>query len=152
MRPLTKFISFLVLSLACGSAFASDGTETTDASPGAPTVPLPAVDGINGKLSIEKDVTGHDLVGGTGTITIPLGHQFGFQLNGQIAKVGQSDFEIPIHAAAAHLFHLGGEWTFGGHRGSATSMFVESSVIENGNASALLGLRLYIGQKEKSLI
>ncbi|MEM6500119.1 MAG: hypothetical protein AAF709_25865, partial [Pseudomonadota bacterium] len=51
-----------------------------------------------------------------------------------------------------HVFHVGGEWAFGNYHDSATSMFVESSIFENGHASALMGLRLYLGQSQKSLI
>ncbi len=237
MSNWIKSLTF-VLCLICATTLSALASEP-DAGPNVMNQPKPAVDGINGKFSIEKDVTDEDLVGGTGSLTIPLGHQFGLQLDGHIANAGDSQLDIPIYAGVAHLFwrdpdkgmvglyggtmrvdvlggldfhagalefakywpnvtlkgligftegdivdasflehislayymtdnlrvdvshsfrfdhhvfHAGGEWAFGHHRGAATSMFVESSMLENGDASALLGLRLYLGQSEKSLI
>jgi hypothetical protein len=67
---------------------------------------LPAVDGVNGTISgFGGAFDGQALYGGAGSLTVPLGTQFGFQfdalaggLNSRLAG------DVPIGATAGHLF------------------------------------------------
>ncbi len=240
MRSLTKVIFILALSFACGSALASDGTETTEVDHGAPRSSLPAVDGINGKLSFEHGIDGDGSLGGTGSLTVPLGHAFGFQLDvGVVDREHDTLDDATVYRGAAHLFwrdpskgliglfgdyihfdlyegfdvyaggveaavyfdrltlhgvvgvtegdfvdseffsrarltfyptddlsiHVGhayahdehrmlfgAEWGFAGRAGAATSLFLQGDLAEDGDTSMLAGLRLYLGQRDKSLI
>ena len=69
---------------------------------------LPAVDGFNGKLEgfggwgeSKGFRSGSDFVGGgLGSLSLPVGHSFGFQLDG-MAATRQGDF---VGGAAGHLF------------------------------------------------
>ena len=66
---------------------------------------LPAVSDVNGKMSVEGGVTGG---GGSssgigvvqGTITTPLAHALGFQLDGQAS----TSYDTPFVGGTAHLF------------------------------------------------
>lgn len=49
--------------------------------------PLPAVDGINGKAdAVGGSLAHHSFYGGTGSLSVPLGPQFGFQADGMAAS------------------------------------------------------------------
>jgi hypothetical protein len=66
---------------------------------------LPAVSEVNGKVSLESGVTGGsgDTSGigiAKGSITTPLGHAFGFQLDG----VAGTSYDTPFFSSTAHLF------------------------------------------------
>ncbi|MEM8973262.1 MAG: hypothetical protein AAGD43_14475 [Pseudomonadota bacterium] len=67
----------------------------------------PAVDGVNAKLSFESGPTfgGGEVYGASGSATIPLGHQFGLQLDGVVGTVdGNAIDGVRVYAGAAHLF------------------------------------------------
>ncbi len=96
----------LIIAL-CGLVAA--GAPTLASEPAAHPEPaaetLPAVDGVNGKLSfggVGGDVDGF---GASASGTVPLGHRFGFQLDGAAATIN-SDLhdDVPVYAAGAHLF------------------------------------------------
>jgi hypothetical protein len=70
------------------------------------TAPLPAVDGLNAKISgfggVAEDVP---LYGGAGSVTLPLGHEFGLQLDGLLAGFDSEDQgNVTLAGTAAHLF------------------------------------------------
>ena len=86
---------FVLIFCAIGShSFAQDDTQS-----------LPAVDGINYKYS-------GGFVGGrnnakfvTGSVTFPIGHRFGLQIDGVGAEVSTNLYgNVPVYAAAAHAF------------------------------------------------
>ena len=94
-----------IFALSFGTAVSA--ADLDPIAPGAlSAVDLPAVSGINGKISgfggWEEFDLGPDggLVGVDGAITVPLGQQFGFQLDGMAASL-DGDF---IGGAAGHLF------------------------------------------------
>ena len=65
----------------------------------------PAVDGVNGKLSFGG--AGGDLegYGGSASLSIPLGHHFGFQLDAAAGKIDTRLYDdISVYAVGAHLF------------------------------------------------
>jgi hypothetical protein len=85
---------FAALAIAFhGSAYA----QSTDA--------LPAVDGVNGKLSFAGLVDGPDVQNISGAVSFPLGQNMGLQIDGYAANV---DLDIlggfPVYGGAAHLF------------------------------------------------
>ena len=90
---------------AIGFGTAVSAADLTPFEP-APGVDLPAVSGINGKVSgfggWEDYDTGPDggLFGVDGSLSIPLGQLFGFQVDGMAASL-DGDF---IGGAAGHLF------------------------------------------------
>jgi PPE-repeat protein len=66
---------------------------------------LPAVSEVNGKVSLESGVSGGsgDTSGigiAKGSITTPLGHSFGFQLDG----LAGTSYDTPFFGGTAHLF------------------------------------------------
>jgi hypothetical protein len=70
------------------------------------TAPLPAVDGLNAKISgfggVAEDVP---LYGGAGSVTLPLGHEFGLQLDGLLAGFdSENQGNVTLAGTAAHLF------------------------------------------------
>ena len=105
MKFLFKLISVSLLSVTLTSAAASAKAETLDAVVGDSSSSIPAVDGVNAKLSFEHDIDGSDSLGGTGSITIPLGHAFGLQLDGGAARHKNESFgDAAAYRAVAHLF------------------------------------------------
>ncbi|MEX0345945.1 MAG: hypothetical protein AB3N20_13550 [Rhizobiaceae bacterium] len=65
----------------------------------------PAVDGINATLSLEVGIDGADVVGGTGSVTFPLGHQFGLQFDASAARFDNDIVGVvPVFRGATHLF------------------------------------------------
>lgn len=52
----------------------------------------------------------------------------------------------------SHAGALGAEWGFDTGGGTMVSLFASGGVSEHGDGSALAGLRLYFGQRDKSLI
>ncbi|MEM6497205.1 MAG: hypothetical protein AAF709_10810 [Pseudomonadota bacterium] len=106
MTCLTK----QVLSALClqGGVMMFALASRPDALAHTPSQSIPAVDGVNGKLSfggVGGDVDGF---GASASGTVPLGDRFGFQLDGAAATIN-SDLhdDVPIYAAGAHLFWRG---------------------------------------------
>ncbi len=56
------------------------------------------------------------------------------------------------YAFENHSFLYGAEWAFGSANGAATSLFVAGRLAEGGSSKTFAGLRLYLGQSDKSLI
>lgn len=56
------------------------------------------------------------------------------------------------YAFESHSFIYGGEWLLGGQAGAAASLFVDGFVDDGGDNSVVAGMRIYIGQRDKSLI
>lgn len=66
---------------------------------------LPAVDGINGKLAVGTVTDGFDANYLEGSFSLPLGHQYGLQIDGVAAEIDTSLFgSIPVYSLGAHLF------------------------------------------------
>ena len=109
-RGAGVFASAILLSaMALGSAsHAADlPVQTVDPLPPAPTdLPLPAVSGLNGKFAILGGGTdagaGNDggTIGAQGSVSVPLGHRFGFQADGYASWVSGD----AIFSGAGHLF------------------------------------------------
>lgn len=234
-------------SVLCSPARAAD--VYVKAPIAASTQPLPAVDGLNATVAgFGGAFDGQALYGGAGSLTVPLGAQFGFQLDALAARV-DSRFagDVAIAGTASHLFwrdpslgllglygqyahadafggfdlyagavegalyrgrisleafagveggsakvggtssdlstrffdvaHLsyypldnfrlsighmytggthaalfGAEWGFATGGGTMAALFAHGSVMEGGDAGVLGGLRLYFGQRDKTLI
>ena len=67
----------------------------------------PAVDSVNAKLSFEGGPTfgGGEIYGISGSAAVPLGHQFGFQVDGVLGTVDANTINgVQVFAGAAHLF------------------------------------------------
>ena len=201
---------------------------------------LPAVDGVNAKLAVGSVIDGADVSYIEGSVTIPLGHRFGLQIDG-VAADFDSDLSghIPVYALGAHAFwrdpsrgllgayadfvhvdsfggiqsytagvegalyinrftidgaigvqsgdvldteffdnirvsyyptddlnlyigqsyafstnsfNYGAEWAFAGKSRTATALFAQGDVFEGGNHGISAGLRVYFGQRQKSLL
>ena len=107
MKFLFKLISVSLLSVTLTSAAASAKAETLDAVVGDSSSSLPAVDGVNAKLSFEGRPTygGGEVYGVSGSMSFPLGHQFGLQIDGVAGKIdGNGIDDVQVYAGAAHLF------------------------------------------------
>ncbi|MEM6497206.1 MAG: hypothetical protein AAF709_10815 [Pseudomonadota bacterium] len=96
----------LIIAL-CGLVAA--GAPTLASEPTAHPEPAaetrPAVDGVNSKLSLGGTLSDPNVWGGTGALTIPLGEQFGLQLDGALASnTGDSDLDVQVYGAGGHLF------------------------------------------------
>jgi hypothetical protein len=63
-----------------------------------------------------------------------------------LLSVGQS-YILGVHSGLA-----GAEWGFGVGGGTMVSLFANGGLAENGNGTVLGGLRIYFGQRDKSLI
>ena len=211
---------------------------------------LPAVDGLNAKAAgFGGGADGRSLYGGEGSITVPLGFRYGFQLDGLVAghdsrfqgnvttaatagHVFWRDPAVGLIGAYGHYFHadafrgvdyyagaaegalywgrfsleglagveagrvnlvafgsidittrffdaaslsyyptddlklsvghsyilgthallLGAEWGLRSGGGTMAALFANGSVGEGGNAGVLAGLRIYFGQRDKTLI
>jgi len=93
-------IVWAALGLAVLAAFA-EGADAQDAAR-----QQPAVSGLNGKLSLEGGAIGNDGAGSSalgiaqGSISAPLGHSFGLQVDG----AGASAYNTFLGGGAAHLF------------------------------------------------
>lgn len=91
-------------NLLCGVALAALSTSGAFAADlGDPPLPgsLPAVSGINGKLSGFGGFADDDARGGSaGSITVPIGHDFGAQFDGSLGSFN-NDF---AGTAMGHLF------------------------------------------------
>jgi len=73
----------------------------------------------------------------------------------QLAYYPIDDLKISIghsYLFDANSFLLGAEWGLPTGRGTMAALFVNGSVSEGGGTAALGGLRLYIGQRDKTLI
>lgn len=94
MTPRTGTLILTIIWGICGSPAATAG-ETE----------LPAVDGINAKLSFGGAVTEPQIYGAAGSVTLPLGHRFGLQFDAAAAEVvGTAIGDVPIFGVAAHGF------------------------------------------------
>ena len=96
-----------VLALGLGTAVSAADIGSVEPAPDAPlAASLPAVSGVNGKISGFGGWEDHDLgpdgglVGIDGSISFPLGQMFGFQVDG-LASSLDGNF---IGGAAGHLF------------------------------------------------
>jgi hypothetical protein len=67
---------------------------------------LPAVDGVNGKVSVfGGGADGNGLYGAAGSLAVPLGFNYGLQLDGIAAKVRSDALgDVGVAGTAAHLF------------------------------------------------
>jgi hypothetical protein len=86
------------------TALAADISPRTAISLDTPS--LPAVDGFNAKVSGFGGASdGRALYGGEGSITVPLGHQFGLQVDGLVAGFDSERLgSVTAAATAVHLF------------------------------------------------
>lgn len=103
----------LVSSLALSSvALAADLYVVGE--PVYPTV-LPAVSGLNGKISLEGGALDENGFGAlSGSVSMPLGQRFGFQIDGSVGVLDEEFFG----SAAGHLFWLDPSYALLGIYGS----------------------------------
>ncbi len=229
-------IGFACLAFTLATATASEPVAPLEDS----TDSRPAVDGVNGKLTVGYSFDQADMKWGSGSFAIPLSERVGLQVDaiaaeadadilGQVpffgvgmhlfwrdpsrallgvyghtihvaefggldshfaalegelywdritleSVVGMSsgdflDPEFQSHATVAyyatenlrlnvghayayrdHKFKVGGEWAFNGNAGTSVSMIASGVLHDHGETRATLGLRFYLGQKDKSLI
>lgn len=108
-----KWIFALVFCAIGCNAFAQDGVlefedrvqNSSDPLLGGDMQLLPAVDGINTKFSIGFVGDDNDAAFATGSVTFPIGHSFGLQIDGGVAEVSTDlHGDIPVYSAAAHGF------------------------------------------------
>lgn len=69
--------------------------------------PLPAVDGLNARLSpsVGWSSSGDHSKVLSGLVAMPLGHQFGLQIDGGVIEADTEEFgDLPIYGIAPHLF------------------------------------------------
>lgn len=96
---MSRFLALLSATVICASSSAF----AADLYVGEPSVPtlLPAVSGLNGKLALQGGSFDEEGFGvATGSVSVPLGHAFGFQADG-LAGVRDGDF---VGGVAGHLF------------------------------------------------
>lgn len=106
-------ISGLSLSTA---AFAAD--LYVDGEPTLPTV-LPAVSGVNGKISVEGGLFDAEGFGAlSGSNSLPLGQSFGVQVDGSVGTLDEEFFG----SAGGHLFWRNPEYGLLGVYGSFTAL------------------------------
>lgn len=99
VTALAAVVGAIVLgSAVCTASFAAD--------PASGGTTMPAVDGINAKLSgFGGSIAGQAYYGGDGAITVPLGTRFGLQLDGLAAGFNSSSQGgLSVLGSAAHLF------------------------------------------------
>ena len=67
---------------------------------------LPAVDGFNAKVSsFGGSLDGQATFGGEGSISVPLGYRFGFQLDGLVSGIDSRHHgDVTVAATGAHMF------------------------------------------------
>jgi opacity protein-like surface antigen len=92
---------FGMAAVACiSAAVTAQAADLVTKAPALET-PLPAVDGINGKVdAFGGSLAHHSFYGGTGSFSVPLGPQFGFQADGMAASY-RGDF---LDGVAGHGF------------------------------------------------
>lgn len=91
----------LLGSIACGAAVAAEAYPGSSGSPQS----LPAVDGLNAKASAFGGAAKDRAVfGGEGSVTVPLGFRYGFQLDGLAAGLDSSQGDVTSGGTAGHLF------------------------------------------------
>lgn len=74
-------------------------------SPAAAQQPLPAVDGLSGKMMfIHGGAGGDKWTGLEGAVTVPLGNRFGLQLDGAVGGLDDSLGKSALYGTGAHLF------------------------------------------------
>lgn len=97
------FVTGALIVMTFVSALASEPTAYSKPV----SQPKPAVDGINTKLSFEGGPTfgGGEIYGISGSVAVPLGRQFGLQLDGVAGTVDANTINgVQVFAGAAHLF------------------------------------------------
>ena len=105
---MTAIMKWLIAILYCVALFSgqSQASEPTP-YPDPVNETRPAVDGVNGKLSIEGGQTfgGGEAYGISGSVAMPLGHQLGLQVDGAAGTFeGSAIDDAQVFAGAAHLF------------------------------------------------
>ena len=104
MMPQTLLLGTTMLTGVVGALFVSTlPARAADVAVKAPDTPLagPAVDGFNGKVDGFGGSLGRrELYGSQGALSIPLGAQFGAQIDGAVGRWGGRSFEN----VAPHLF------------------------------------------------
>lgn len=98
-RP--AFLRTTMLAGAVGASFLfANQPRAADLTP-SPQTCTQAVDGINGKAAaLGGSFANRDLYGAEGAVALPIGCEFGLQLDGLTASYGGS----PLNIGAAHLF------------------------------------------------
>lgn len=94
-----RIAAFLVLTFAASSVAAQTP------SPETGTKAKPAVDGVNVKASpffFHEDA--ENIEGANGSIAVPLGQEFGLQIDGLAASDFHKNNDISAYGTAAHLF------------------------------------------------
>ncbi len=99
-----------VLLLVCGTPALADGPSSAERPSPAehlfgPLSDLPAVDGINGKMAIVTSVDDTDAKAIAGSLTIPMGHAFGLQIDGAVADLDLNfTDDVALYGVGVHAF------------------------------------------------
>lgn len=94
----------ILSSFLCAAAVAADSFPKTKDS--QPVESLPAVDGLNAKVSgFGGAANGNGFYGGAGSVSMPLGFRYGLQIDGFVANAGtDAQGNVTGAGTAAHLF------------------------------------------------
>jgi hypothetical protein len=118
--------------LSVWSARAADMPTKAPSSIFAPNLSGPAVDGVNGKAEFfGGTLANRQLRAAAGSVTVPLAHSYGFQMDGVVGKYDHRK----LNAVAAHLFWRNPNTGLIGAYGSFTSWDQLGGQIHVGNVA-----------------
>ena len=106
----TRFVFRSALCFFFGFVFGAGPVAAGGSRPGSEPSPaaqhLPAVDGVNGKASVfGGGADGNGFYGAAGSLAVPLGFNYGLQLDGIAAKVRSDALgDVGVAGTAAHVF------------------------------------------------
>ena len=105
-NQLSTILSVILLLLVSlhNAALADQHIRSAASSHAGAELELPAVDGINARFSVAKSFDETEILWGEGSLTIPLGHRFGLQLDVGAVELEAGMFDIPIYGASVHFF------------------------------------------------
>ncbi len=109
MSDMKQVIALAGLSLVLSgpmSSLAGAAEPYAGAAASDGTTPLPAVDGLNAKVSSFGGATdGQALYGGVGSVTLPLGFRYGLQIDAFVGGLdSRAQGDVSAIGTAAHLF------------------------------------------------
>ena len=101
-----RWVLCFLFAFMFGTAPAAAGGSLPGPEPSSAAQHFPAVDGVNGKASFFiGGADGDGLYGAAGSLAVPLGFNYGIQLDGIAAKVRSDALgDVGVAGTAAHLF------------------------------------------------